>query len=230
MKLNRVIQIGAGGIGQFFTPVAAKIWTYSAHPEGQEFLVIDGDKYELKNADRQNGTLGRAKVEDLTDHIDECTPYAEYIEDDEDFATILLRGSESQTPGTMTVVAICVDNDITRKFIYRGIMATNVPTIVIDMANDEHHGDVICLGWQGTTRGWAPNDPFEAFPQLVKPKDRPPQAYCEIEAPHSPQLITTNMQAAAIGARMFYNILHDERLPFQVNFDHRKFAMRDMDA
>lgn len=225
MRVHRLIQVGAGGIGQFFAPVAEKILRYLNEGEPL-FSVFDGDTYEESNGNRQRGEEGINKASFLNLNLGvDCMVHPHYIEDEDHVARIMVTGRGSEDP---TVIAVCVDNDATRHFIYKGVESTKVPCIVIDMANELHTGDVICHCWDGDK--WVPSTPWESYPQLVEPGDRPPQAYCTEAAPSHPQIITTNMQAACIGARMLYNLLSDEGANLQVTFDHSAFDMRQPDA
>lgn len=200
MKIGRVIVVGCGGIGSHFTiPVCSMLG------RSVDYVLIDGDAYEAKNIERQMccaSDVGRSKAAVLRERIHRqlgiaSTERASYIHGDEEFAGIMAKDSLA-LGDSITVVAICVDNDATRKLIYDGVRMTKVNTIVVDMANEERHGDVILWAWVDKENVYP--YPPDRFPNLKSPKDRPPGASCQKEvAAGNTQLVPTNMMAAAIG-------------------------------
>lgn len=232
MRVWRTLQIGCGGIGGPFAMMASKVLHWHAQADTL-YHLIDGDEYESGNLSRQFVYKGAyvKKVLSLHDLLtalghssSSLVMVDKFIENDEHFAGMLAAQSNGHDD-EWQVVALCVDNDATRNMVYTAIPQTAVNVLVIDMANELHHGDVItyCRERRGM---YATTHPFEIFPQLKKPKDRPPQAYCEEEAPNHPQLVTTNQMAAVIGARILWNFLEEEKVPSHVTFDMSKLRMR----
>lgn len=243
MRVWRTRIIGCGGIGGFFAPLASKILTWHANAE-QLIHLHDGDEYEPRNRERQmvfsrdpSGGVKENKAENmkrllhsLAHPLCELKVHDKYIEDEDHVAGLCVEDSVSRLNYKFEVWCLCVDNDATRKFVYEGIEQTHCNVMVIDMANEEHTGDVILHGFfdNGQEHKWHPEHPFKAFPQLREPKDKHPAAYCQTQAPIHPQIICTNAMAATIGSRMLWQMLENDvrSLPTYVTFNMGAYRVR----
>lgn len=239
MKLRvwRTIQVGCGGIGGPFAMMASKILNYDSRACPLLHL-IDGDNYEKRNRERQMvyapGADNKAHnlaelLVELGHPANEIRARDSFIESADHFAGMLMTDAQGETE--WQVVALCLDNDATRHFVYKAVEMTHSNILVIDMANELHHGDVIAHVWASTIGeetpwNWFPANPFKAFPQLESPGDRPPQAYCQAAAPIHPQLVTTNAMAAVIGARILYDFLDATGVASYVTFNMSKLKMK----
>lgn len=227
MIVNGMTVVGCGGIGVHFIRPAVSLL-----PKNILVQIIDGDIYETKNLMRQlipAHIVTMRKASYWTQIVKEmghpCHGLTTYIHDDEAFAALLANGStvrqETHGKDSVYIVALCVDNDATRRIVYDAVRMTKVPTIVIDMANETDVGDVILWGWDGE------NDigpfPPKMYPNIANPKDRPPGASCaqQVESGNT-QIIPTNMMAACLGVHALYSILNDKGMASQTMFDWNK--------
>lgn len=228
MKIGKMVMVGCGGIGRHFIMPGI-----SMLPKDCSVVVIDGDTFEDSNISRQMisaEVLGRPKAGVTARMIGHQLGRAvdaieQYIHDDEQFAAIVVKNNvrlrDLHGPDVVTIVAICVDNDATRKLIYDGVRMTKANVVVIDMANEEYKGDVIVWGWiESASIGPFPPD---MYPQIKEPNDRPPGASCMVEvAKGNTQLIVTNMMAATIGLYYMQSLLKGHTLVPQIMFDWQK--------
>lgn len=228
MKIERLIVVGCGGIGSHFVPLALRLLRYGGEPFWKRTEFIDGDKYEEKNLHRQSfdaALLGENKASVMSEAYEYLFPDAHtidvtnrYVEHDEDFASILARGTSEQKDDEWTFVGLCLDNDATRKMVYEACRMVKANVVVVDMANELYTGDVIV--WVHTKDGKeiCPYPPA-FYPNIGEPKDRPPQAYCQMAAPDTPQIVTANAMAAVVGADYLFRMLRDMPIKAQVSFD-----------
>ncbi len=233
MKVWRTHIVGCGGIGGPFAIQASKILCW--HPSADPMLwLYDGDDYEERNRERQmvfRGGVNENKAVNLMalleafGHKHHLLRYlSKFIENEDHFAGFLAEGSNDHED-EWQVVCLCLDNDASRKYVYDAVKEVSANVLVIDMANELHDGDVITYARE--RRGvFATEHPFNIFPQLRNPMDRPPQAYCQEEAPKHPQLVTTNTMASVIGARILWDFLEGNKVPQQVNFNLEKMRVR----
>lgn len=227
MKVARMIVVGCGGIGSHYIPNVVRMFGVTR----PECLLVDGDAYTTKNAGRQflatrhNGSMkAEAMSRFLMDYYGWGTKKkTTYIHDDEEFAGMVVKDQvrmrELHGDDSIVLVALCVDNDATRRICYDGIRMSKANVIVVDMANERTHGDVIVWGWvDGQDVGPFPP---KMYPNIANPSDRPPGAYCsqQVELPGGEQLITTNMMAACLGLEITRRILNDEPLCPQYMFN-----------
>lgn len=227
---RKVVVVGAGGIGTHFVPVAVKLMRYCGEGDrGLPMLLIDGDVYEEKNRDRQlfpDRMIGtnKAVTQAAFYGYDAIMPLPEYLDTADQFAGFCVRDTDEwDRDADFLLACLCVDNDATRRMVYDGLRDTGLNFIVIDMANEEYTGDVVCCGRMGgeLVGPWPP----DIYPNLINPGDRPPQAYCQDRAPDSPQIVTANMQAAQIGAEIMRKILRNQPVPVKVTFDMRHMKL-----
>lgn len=227
MKIGRMIVVGCGGIGSHYLPNVARMLG-TPRPST---VIVDGDKYTGKNIGRQflasryNGVYkADAMSRFLFDYYGWSVDRSDkYIHDDEEFAGMVVKGQaalrETHGEDAVVLVALCVDNDATRRICYDGIRMSKANVIVVDMANERTNGDVIVWGWiDGQDVGPFPP---KMYPNIANPTDRPPGAYCSAQAelPGGEQLIGTNMMAACIGVEITRRILNDEPLCPQYMFN-----------
>jgi molybdopterin/thiamine biosynthesis adenylyltransferase len=190
---SKVIVIGCGGIGSWLIPPLLR-FLMAAKWKGQVHL-IDGDRYEIKNEDRQDFTeegRGQNKAEAQAIMYVPRYPtmfisaHSEYVSDD-NVDSLIVNDS---------VVFVCVDNHPARARIDR--RASQLDTVcVISAGNEESDGNVtVSLRRSGMTI----SEPLVVrHPEVGETKEHDRAAGCEdlIEEGNI-QLLSTNFMAAAI--------------------------------
>jgi len=178
--------IGCGGVGSWLVPALTRMVKHS------EITVIDGDKLEEKNIDRQlfdELDIGRFKSESMAEmygvgHM--VTWYAaglfEHYKDDWLF--------------------VCVDNHVARSAALAACDMSGCAAIIA--ANETHSSEAYIYrpDWKGSLM-----DPRVYYPEIETDKSGDPQARgagCTGEAARAnPQLVTANMMAASLMMHLY---------------------------
>jgi len=205
MSTSTALLIGAGGTGTHMLPALSRLLAY--HPDAPKRLVImDGDTYEAKNAQRQLGYIPDAnKAEAAAALISPDVLEALTVETRPVYAdTYQLREvieSHRRTGTERPLVVLCaVDNHATRKLVLDTCDAVGCSYLYISPGNDYDTGRVLIFGRDehGTA---ICADPREVYPDIGAPKDRRPsnnRRGCFEAQESTPQLITANAMAATI--------------------------------
>ena len=198
MKSTRKIKlIGAGGIGCCLVePLCRYVSFKSDH--SCELTIIDGDRYEEKNRERQKFINCQNKATEMVALNKDFFPKIhfrskeEYIT--EDNVVSLIREGDC--------VMLCVDNHATRKVVSESCSELDNVTL-ISGGNDYTDGNVIVYirkDGKDVTKS-----PIDLYPSIANPKDRNPgtltdadRQSCHTEAFDNPQLVPTNLAAASI--------------------------------
>lgn len=216
--------IGLGGIGSYLADFLCRY--LNSGTDDIEVTVIDGDRYELRNAERQQFDRSDNKAKVTAETLSKKYPRihirykAEYITPDNVIS--LIREDEW--------VFLCVDNHSTRKLVSdRCGELANV--VLISGGNDLTDGNVIRYvrrNEQDISRS-----PTLLFPSIANPTDRNPGTLsdaerlgCETEAIASPQLLFTNLAAASCMCNVFYAEEQGNADFEQVFFDISTHCMR----
>lgn len=202
MKQTRKIKvIGAGGIGGHLIEPLSRYLSYK--DELSEITVIDGDKYEDRNKERQRFAECENKAEHTVNMMKEEFPKihfrakGEFITEDNVITTI--REND--------VVLLCVDNHATRKLVSDRCSELDNVTL-ISGGNDYTDGDVIIYKRKN---GKDVTKPLTALPEINKPDDKNPgtltdeeRSGCEQEAQNNPQLLFMNLDIASLMLSCYY--------------------------
>lgn len=197
MKKTRKIKvIGAGGIGTYVIEPLARYLSYSE--DNCEITVIDGDKYEEKNRERQRFTALENKAEHTVNRHKSEFPKVhfrakgEYLTPD----NIIPAIREGDT------VMMCVDNHATRKLVSDRCNELRDVTL-ISGGNDYIDGNVavhIRRNGKDVTKSIT-----ELHPEIKNFKDKNPGTLtdaerqgCQQEAQTNPQLLFTNLAIASM--------------------------------
>lgn len=227
MRIDSVLMIGAGGIGTHFAPLAYRILSH--HKDGTKYMtIVDGDAYEPKNLERQAvgwGSVAENKAAALACRMRDDFAIPEtarhpkdpfvaqvtnYVRDSDEAAALMLSCGQAHVDGAL-VVALCVDNDKTRKMFYLGARKIQRAVILIDMGNEfDTASSVLSLWFDGKCSGVSPDEVFE---NLISPGDRAPGGGCQALAPSTPQLLTANLLAATMGIMQLQAVLDDQPIP-----------------
>ena len=213
MKKTRKIKvIGAGGIGGHLIEPLARYLSYSE--DNSEITIVDGDKFEDRNKERQRFKQCENKAEHTVKMMKEEFPKihfrakAEYVTD----ANIVTTIREGDT------VLLCVDNHATRKLVSDRCEELDNVTL-ISGGNDYTDGNVIVYLRENGEDKTKP--PTKLYPKIAKPEDKNPgqltdaeRMGCQREAQTNPQLLFANLAIASTMLNCYY--AHEQG---QVNFE-----------
>jgi molybdopterin/thiamine biosynthesis adenylyltransferase len=208
-----IIIIGLGGVGSILSQSISRFINYSTDSEGF-ILLVDGDRYEPKNFERQDfmdiGDKSEMKFLELSGKFKkiEYDYLPEYV-DDENISNIVKDGD---------IVFVCVDNHKTRNLI-NNYAKTLKNVTIISGGNEFHDGNVqIYIRKEGID---LTPDLCAYHPEIASPEDKlPTELSCEQLAQSDPQLYFTNMGVATLMCWAFYNSVVKEQLErSEVYFD-----------
>lgn len=193
----KVKVIGIGGIGTCLLPVLVRFLNFSS--SGAEILLIDGDRFEEKNRERQCFDRLGNKAEVTAERLQQ------------QHSRVPLRARPEYVTGSNVVrlvregdvVFLCVDNHATRKLVSdRCEELDNV--VLISGSNELTDGSVqvyVRRDGQDVTLPLA----SDFHPEVQYPKDaNPAELGCEEQLESEPQLLFTNNWVAAIMLSSFY--------------------------
>lgn len=198
---RKIKVIGAGGIGGYLLDPLARYLSYTG--DSCEITVIDGDRFEDRNRERQRYACNyHNKAEMAVTNLRSEFPKvhlrakAEYLTDDNVVSSI--REGD--------VVFMCVDNHATRKLVSdRCCELDNV--ILISGGNSYTDGDVL-IHWRKNGKNITP--PItETAPEIKTPQDKIPgtsenREGCQEQAVASPQLLFMNLDIASCMLNCYY--------------------------
>lgn len=205
MKKTRKIKvIGAGGIGGHLVEPLSRYLSYSE--DTCEITVIDGDKFEERNKERQRFTELGNKADHTVAKLKEEFPKihfrskGEYLTDDNIISTI--REGD--------VVFMCVDNHSTRKLVSDRCQELDNVTL-ISGGNDYTDGNVIIYireNGKNVTKSLT-----DLYDKIANPQDKNPgkltdqeRMGCQQEAQTNPQLLFTNLAVASHMLNCYYSV------------------------
>lgn len=203
MKQTRKIKVvGAGGIGGHLAEPLARYLSYSE--DNCEITVIDGDKFEERNKERQRFGACENKADHTVQLLKGEFPRVhfrakpEYLTADNVIAAI--REGD--------VVFLCVDNHATRKLVSDRCAELKNVTL-ISGGNDYTDGNVIVyLRENGKDKT---KSPTHLHPKIANPEDKNPgllndaeRQGCAREAQTHPQLLFTNLAIASTMLNCYY--------------------------
>lgn len=212
----RAVIIGLGGIGTHLAEPLCRILTYSKNELApKRVLLIDGDKYENKNRERQRYIVAANKAEASRELLQPLFPELEieaktnYI----DAENIFLFVREGD------VVFLAVDNHATRN-----VLATHAQTlqnvIIFSGGNEEYDGNIQVYERKD---GKDLTPPLTwLHPEIESPKDKnPAELGCdEIIQSGGTQILATNNMAASLLLAAYTIWLKKGSLPYhEVYFD-----------
>jgi hypothetical protein len=205
----RIKVIGCGGVASWLFHPLCKFLFYSI--KNVELTLIDGDKYEERNKDRQvfdeSGLNKAIATKNLLEgeYGDRIYFFAEPTYLGQQNAIELIRESD--------ILLTCVDNHPSRKIISnRCEQLKNV--VCIAGGNDYIDGSIQCHVREGGKNITLPLA-NEFHPEILNPKvDNHPETLarmrgCEAEAksPDQGQLVFTNMTVASLMLNAFYALM-----------------------
>ena len=200
-KLNIVI-IGMGGVGSVLLPKLAR-FCQSLPGFATSITVVDGDKYEPKNAERQVfsrfGNKAEVAVADALKAGFDCVTFTAVPEfltpDNIDF--VLESGA---------VIFLCVDNHKTRKMV--DAFVSKLPdAVLMNGGNELTDGNVqvyIRSAGSDVTASLS-----ATHPEISNPRDKAPhEMSCEeLARASSPQLFFANDLVSTLMCGVFYQVV-----------------------
>lgn len=216
MMNTNIKVIGLGGIGTYLIEPLVRYIAYHVEWAGLKLTLIDGDKYEYKNRERQKfkrlGNKAKITAETLMEQFPEI-----FVTSKEEFVTkdnviSLIREND--------IIFLCVDNHVTRKLVSDRCQELDNITL-ISAGNDYLDGNVI---YYHRINGIDKTKPLtKLYESIANPKDLNPgddkkSEGCEAQQVSDPQLLFTNLAAASHMCNIFY--AHEKN---QMNFEQVYF-------
>lgn len=219
--MNNIYIIGAGGVGSWLTPAMCLL---VGRPD--RVSVIDGDKLEKKNLNRQlftNEDIGEFKAGALADRYGCNYRNCFYTHN----SIQLERGDW---------LLCCVDNNAGRKAVLNSVDEFGCQAIF--GANETLSAEAYFYKreWQGK-----PGDPREYYPSIVTDDGNDPISHamgCTGESQkQNPQLVSANFMAASLMQHLFvlwclerpkFNREAVEKLPFRIRQNMTKYEITNI--
>ena len=216
--IEKIVIIGLGGIGSFLSLVLCRFLNFSKH--GKVVWLVDGDKYNLKNKERQNirslFDTNKNKAEAQATNLKALFSIITIVPIEE----FITENNASEIVTEKSVVFLCVDNHATRKLVSDQCKRVQ-DVILISGGNEKTDGNIqVYIKKNGRSR----TPPIEKFhPEIENPEDRnPAELSCEelSQMPGSEQIIFTNLMAACLMLNAFHTIVTEKPLKYtEVYFD-----------
>lgn len=205
-----VICIGAGGTGGNFLKEFGRYMSfYSKEDINIKLAIVDGDKVERKNFQRQPfidgdencfkaDVLASALIENFNLSENDVYAFNQYISTADDIEDVRLTLHPDYRNKEVVILIGAVDNHRARQEMHKFFKSKNVPNIIyIDSANEFHVGEVI-TAIKISGKVLAPPRAYY-YPDILKDKSRPAgELSCGVINISAPQHITTNIMAGNI--------------------------------
>lgn len=206
--------IGLGGIGSVLADNISRFLNYKPPAPIINITLVDGDKYEPKNLERQQfqdfGNKSEIKKGELQRKFENIVfnNYPRFINKDT-INDVIMNGD---------IVLMCVDNHKTRKLV-SDYCSELIDVVLISGGNELEDGNVqvfVKKNGEKITPNLA-----DYHKELQNPDDKSPdELSCEELAISQPQLYFTNVMAAAWMCSAFYNnIIKEDHKFSEVYFD-----------
>lgn len=208
-KGEKIKIIGCGGIASYLFDALCRYLQYSSNLEDVEITLIDGDKYEVRNASRQKFESGGNKATVTKERLQKEFPKLLFY----DVPEYLVEGNVVTNIRKNDIVFLCVDNHKTRKLVSDRAEELSDVTI-ISGGNDFTDGNILVhIRRDGENLTLPICNSYH--PEMMNPQDDNPgetgAAGCEaLAAESAPQLVFANATAAALMNNAFYAIMMDE--------------------
>jgi molybdopterin/thiamine biosynthesis adenylyltransferase len=215
----KVLIIGLGGIGTILSELISRFLNYKQDLEGSTLILIDGDKYEVKNYIRQSfnnlGNKAESKAADLKQKFQNITinSIPQFITKD----TVNLITEND-------VVFMGVDNHKTRKLVSE--YCKTLQNVILISGGNEYTDGSSQLYIRKEGQDLTP-DLCAYHPEIRNAADKSPEELsCEELEISEPQLLFTNVTAAITMCWLFYNaVIEKDIKKSEVYFDILKMAV-----
>lgn len=211
IEARRFVIVGVGGIGSYLADFIGRVINVNA--PGSQLMLVDGDHFEAKNAERQNfskyGNKARSVAGDLMEKLDNTFVIAkaawvvdEHVNSTEDEEGVALI-TASDLLNEDDVVFCCVDNFQARKLVFDA--ATKLNNIDVFTGGNEDDGYGYSYYYRRRDGVDITDAPGVHHEEFVNPPDKNPGEMSCAERSQlvgGTQLIATNVAVAA-------NLCHD---------------------
>jgi len=226
--------IGLGGVGAIIGRYVCLFLSAPSLNEDTRIVFIDGDDYEPKNSSRmlfkKLGNKAKTMREEMLEYLD-------------DSRVTIIAVPEYVTPDNIEgliqdgdFVFLAVDNHKTRQTVDQWVQFLD-NIVLISAGNDPEGEDASgkeLRGSFGNCQIYVRKDGKEVtnslsqyHPEIADPQDSlPTEESCSDVLTSVPQILFTNMQAAACACQAFYRILANGPLHGEVTFDTVDALMR----
>lgn len=220
----QLVVVGTGGTGSYYLKELGAILSSLTKEERNSYAlsIIDGDRVEQKNLDRQNflkEDVGQHKAmvlaQALRDHYGiEVRAYPMYIDSAEQLKVVFKQMTGTYYRRTVPILIGSVDNHRARQEMEKWFRQT--PTgIWIDAANEFHTGEVVAAV-KKNGKMLSPSRPYY-FPEIMRSREkRASELSCGVINQSSPQHRFTNMAAAMLALSATLGILRNGFLPYKI--------------
>lgn len=205
--IKTILLIGLGGIGSNLIKPIAKL----AEKNNILLTVADGDFYEHRNKERQNLPTEMKNVsKGLTGGLDYSYSIGigHYI-NSENISTIF-----KLLPKPLLVIC-AVDNNATRKLTLEEISNYEDEIHWLSPSNDEDSTVQISY-YSNKVKGI---NPLERYENIANPNDTVPTHGCEKQYDTYPQLLRTNVVAAALTVSLTHDLLVGNNIPVEITMN-----------
>lgn len=220
--MEHVTVVGLGGIGSALVEPLCRFLSSLETPPSVE--LIDGDKYELKNLDRQRGEGGILLNKALAqkEAMEKLFPKLTIIAHE----TYLTLSNAPTLLQNNSAILSCVDNHKTRKLIQEQCYRLSDVTL-ISGGNELYDGNVQIFIRRNRRNRTSPITLHH--PEIDNPADRSPdEMSCEELQKSEPQLLFTNLTVACLMLNAFWKLLTNAEQPHwtETYFDLKTGAFR----
>jgi len=198
--------IGLGGIGSYLSEFVIRYLNFTS-TDYKSVTFVDGDKYEIKNLERQNFKGGGFKASNQKDKYDKIYPSIEF----KDFNEYITEHNISDIIQEGDLIFLCVDNHSTRKTVNE--FCKKLKNMILISGGNEFT--------DGNTQIFIREDGVNITPTLtdyhddiLNSKDKNPNDMSceELAEAGSPQLIFANITAAVYMCWLYYNYVANKNV------------------
>ena len=215
-KINVKI-IGIGGIGLALSEAVSRFLNYKSTSNSYIVTLIDQDKYETKNLERQTFIVeGKNKSETKKEELKERFKNIIF----NSIPTFVNRENVSEIIKERDIIMLAVDNHKTRKVVSDYCSKLNNITL-ISGGNEITEGDLqIFIRRNGEKITPSLTD---YHPEIDNPQDKSPEEKsCQELQQSEPQLYFTNLMASCYMCCALYNVMNGDYQYSEVYFDVSK--------
>lgn len=222
----QLLVVGTGGTGSYFLKEFGAILASLKKESNLSFslAIIDGDRVEHKNLDRQNffkDDIGQHKAlvlaEALREHYGiEVTAYPFYIDSAGQMKKIFDQMPKPYYKKTLPILIGSVDNHRARQEMEKWFRKT--PSCIwLDAANEFRNGEVVAAMKKNGVL-ISPSRPYY-FPEIMRSREkRASELSCGVINQSSPQHRVTNMAAAMLLLSATVGIIKNCFLPYRIAY------------
>jgi len=205
---NGIRVIGVGGIGTALLTPLCRYVTYSYKASDPiDITLIDGDKFEAKNLERQGCSIEDIEVNKSDAMRDKLSAEFDAL-DINSFPHYLNATNISEVIKNGDLVFMGVDNHKTRKIV-SDYCATLDDIVLVSGGNEYHDGNIQLFIRENGKPITASLDAYH--PEIASPKDKSPDELgCAELMASAPQLLFMNLAIASLMLNAMYVVMTEE--------------------